>query len=138
MENKYYTPEIEDFHVGFEYEVMIPEKSIWSKEVFFLNDSHIDLVKWVTIQDEFTIHKVRVKCLDQSDVESSLKEYYFFKFTNDTDFEFNIGGLLYCGIFTKTDSMISFYENGWENCIFRGTIKNKSELIKLMQQLNFK
>lgn len=83
MENNlYYTPTIEEFHVGFEYEVMIPEKSIWSKEVFFLNDSHINLVKWVTIQDEFTIHKIRVKTLDQSDIESLGWKLYSQELTN--------------------------------------------------------
>ena len=44
LDSKYYTPLIEEFHPGFEYEIMIPEKSSWSKEVFYLNESHIRLI----------------------------------------------------------------------------------------------
>jgi hypothetical protein len=132
IENKielYYTPEIEEFHVGFEYEVMIPEKSIWSKEVFFLNDSHIDLVKWVNIQDEFTIHKIRVKYLDTEDIES----------LGWVDGEtMGLSGYLFN--WRNEDEKFQMYEDreftqiyNWEDqIIFQGTIKNKSQLKFIM------
>ena len=67
---KYYTPSIEEFRVGFEYEVYVPEKELWSKETFYLDASHINLVKYVNIQTENTLKKVRVKYLDREDIES--------------------------------------------------------------------
>ena len=66
---KYYTPDIAEFHVGFEYEIYVPEKQVWSKEIFYLNESHIDLVKFVGIQIDST-QGVRVKFLDKEDIES--------------------------------------------------------------------
>ena len=68
--NKYYTPGINEFNTGFEYEAYIPEKELWGKEVFHLNQSHINLVKYVDIQDENTLRRIRVKYLDSEDIES--------------------------------------------------------------------
>lgn len=134
--NKYYVPEISEFHVGFEYEVMIPEKSTWSKEVFFLNDSHINLVKWVNIQDEFTIHKIRVKTLDKEDIESlgwkDCDNIY-----NTIRWDFNDYILMF---YKKDNRYLIFRDCGPNNIqtVFNGFIKNKSELIKLQQQLDIK
>ena len=59
MENNlYYTPEISEFHVGFEYEVFDKLHNIWNKENnFFLQQGDF--------KDE-----IRVKYLDQFDIES--------------------------------------------------------------------
>lgn len=143
MENNlYYTPTIEEFHVGFEYEVMIPEKSIWSKEVFFLNDSHINIIKWVTIQDEFTTHKVRVKYLDQSDIESLGWMYDMTDFNNKFVFlvnqRYKINSMYNLVKYDDQDLITISKKDDNSSYIFKGIIKNKSELIKLMQQLNIK
>ena len=75
MENKYYTPSIEEFHVGFEYEVnlsyMFPNEvddPTWKSYKFSGMAFNIDL----TLQlDNNTI---RVKHLDREDIESLLNE----------------------------------------------------------------
>ena len=73
MENKYYTPEIEEFCVGFEYESRIAGyDDEWTKETTYAMfrdgwESNIDdvLAMYKDGGDEF-----RVKHLDSSDIES--------------------------------------------------------------------
>lgn len=63
---KYYTPDISEFHVGFEYEQITtnyPDKNNWQKAVVRTErDSPYQL--WITNGT------VRVKHLDQEDIES--------------------------------------------------------------------
>jgi hypothetical protein len=139
MENKYYTPELEEFHVGFEYEVMIPEKNLWSNEIFHLNDSHINLIKYVKLQDEFTKNKIRVKHLDIEDIDSlgwdcdlnstgryEYKDYMLYNFNNSNTFTIKAKR----GFVKYGQAFVGF------DVLFEGIIKNKSELKKLMKQLN--
>lgn len=47
MENKYFTPDIEDIHVGYEYEQLINQ--VWTKEIFAKGSylpENIDLLHW--------------------------------------------------------------------------------------------
>lgn len=134
--NKYYTPEISEFHVGFEYERLWLhiEPPKWEKETFYLNDSHIKLMQYSLTDIE---PLARVKFLDQEDIES-------------LGWEFN--GTFYTikniWILRKfEDSLIIYkdYSNGklthpWmyedsTDTFFEGTIKNISELKRLMKQL---
>jgi len=142
VKNKYYTPEIEEFHVGFEYEVKVPEGKCWSKEIFHLNELHIKLIKHVAIQDEFTHRAIRVKYLDKDDIESLGWSYDHDMKESDEN------------IYNK-DNWMMLHENGKISITYRDpckneevmiklrttevyniTIKNKSELKKLMKQLN--
>ena len=136
MENKYYTPNIEEFRIGFEYEVYIPEKELWSTETFYLNNSHIDVIKYVNIQTENTLRKVRVKYLDKSDIESlgfekspDEPEEWFWNYKGD----FNIQ--LYFN--DKIENLdrgigISMYN---DSLVFSGYIKNKSELQQVLKMI---
>lgn len=142
MENKYYTPAIEEFHIGFEYEVLCnPTKSSeddpayyleWSEETFYLNESHINLVKYVDIQDRVDKEgSIRVKLLDQQDIE-------------DLGFVYNSGMLQqdFIGYDKDIFKLIKFKNNnkvmifGKEYItLFEGIIRNKSELKKILQQV---
>lgn len=121
---KYYQPEIEEFHIGFEYE-WLNDEGTWIKE-----DSPIEISK--ENFDEQT-YGLRVKYLDQQDIEDCGWEY------SNTSREieyYNIEEIsLYHDII---DHEISIYkiDCDWESCEFRGTVKNISELKKLMKQLN--
>lgn len=128
MENNlYYTPTIEEFYVGFEYEVLALPGDEWvkvklTKDNFYLNTdrvlNHIDQCK--------------VKYLDQSDIES-----LGWRFEKDI-YRLNDYNLHFNKVLTITKEFIL---NNMKLCmttIFEGNIKNKSELIKLMQQLNIK
>ena len=143
MENNlYYTPTIEEFHVGFEYE--------YNSEIFedWKTCNSADLEDcYHAVQDisQNLETKYRVKTLDQSDIESlELNGFEITEYVEESHLEFTwFKGIELFGLLTFTDKMISFYEYNYStreysDCIFRGTIKNRSELIKLMQQLNIK
>jgi len=133
MENNlYYTPTIEEFHVGFEYEEYQFLERNWKivKCEFIKPDTIID-PKWF-----------RVKTLDQSDIESLGWKLYSQELTNrsnwccfrNTQLEMYIQ--LDNNYFPR---LLNFKSRGGDHIgNFKIKIKNKSELIKLMQQLNIK
>lgn len=134
MESKYYTPEIEEFHVGFEYE------AFHSKEWFFEEGGN----QWVkskvslgtdilTLNYAINCDFVRVKYLDREDIES-------------LGWKAGVQGLAVDGYsgweeFKKDDYRMVLSDNQGliivcrNHTSFSGTIKNKSELKKLLKQL---
>jgi len=137
MKSSYYTPSIEEFHVRFEFE----EKSsgLWTKQKYnkyspILTSSIHDKygVMYDTVQDYINLNVVRVKYLDKEDIESlGFKEYY-----NDSErnvwFQLNEFSL---NLAEYTDFNIGIIDHS-DFTLFRGTIKNKSELKVLLRQLN--
>lgn len=144
MKNKYYTPSIEEFHVGFEYEVQANDDSTEfekltiekSKRDFeFLNRYALNNINY----------DVRVKYLDKEDIES-----LGFIETSNNWFTIDAPGKL--GYWTQVvldfrwmdkvkpykDISISGKRGIENDIIFRGVVKNKSELKKLLTQLNIK
>ena len=133
-DNKYYTPEIEEFRVGFEYELF--KDSEWFKTMVYnhsigkdINIEIKDMGHWQTGL------KPRVKYLDKEDIESLgwiktiHKTVECFKLNNNYLFHFNESN-----IFISIDVISEINTTQ----LFRGVIKNKSELKKLMQQFNIK
>lgn len=135
MENKYYIPSIEEFHVGFEYE----ELEMGSKEKF--NKTILD--EWDGLSgyidgttDLYEIargrKKVRVKYLDKEDIESLGFEVYdkyedhFIKDNTVIHYRNEAGELYPIDIFIGKQSYMFM------------RIKNKSELKILLKQLNIK
>lgn len=152
MENKekYYTPSIEEFFIGFEFEEefknyhwskMIKAKSdVYSFEKLKLDTSH----SISRIISKIKQNRVRVKYLDSEDLK---------------EIGFQIHPTSYSAVYKKDDILISFswdmkkiqisrivmtqpddfecsYEfSGREEKIFLGIIKNKSELQRLLKQL---
>lgn len=154
MENNlYYPPTIEEFYVGFEYEIKI--KDNWRKKSTTISDfSPISDYDGMSILEEDLISNIiRVKTLDQSDIESlgwrfktkgPFRTWYtgsdsWFNNTIPTGdsgryWSFELShDIKYNGIIIKAGT-----NYGDTDTFFEGTIKNKSELIKLMQQLNIK
>lgn len=160
---KYYTPEIEEFHVGFEYEVMLwknrgvimdfKEKTVtpiegsesesWIKKVvndddYGREDNPFDGFSY-RIQEQ----KCRVKYLDREDIESL---GFFCHATDERVFHSEKGIIINIGWGSPVKKGITlaivspvFDESKMsivhENYLFNGTIKNKSELKKLLKQL---
>ena len=134
MESKYYTPAIEEFHVGFEYEAQEIEQSgssvDWQEYVFEINDSLELLFKpndWYELP--------RVKYLDKEGIES-LK----FKHIGAGWFE---SKELDCRVRKWKGLEVDIYKN-WSHLnvteqnelkCFTGEIKNKSEFKKILKQL---
>jgi len=129
MENKYYTPIIEEFYIGFEYEHLLKD-----------NFTGCSILCYPDIEDvyyDIPLNKVRVKYLDKSDIES-------LGYTQLTDDCFYISGISYRGrldceirILIRDTVLIYILDKDDNNYIlFTGIIKNKSELIKLLKMLN--
>lgn len=148
-ENKYYTPSIEEFHVGFECEFNNPMQSnTWKKEICDQDTISIvyDTCEHEDYKGEFA-DTFRVKYLDKEDIESlgweytgQKDDYGFLLFTKNIEIGFNSGNLLTLryspvnhGIWIKRQTY-----GLWGNDVneFPFTIKNKFELAKLMKQLN--
>jgi len=135
--NKYYTPKVEEFHVGFEYEAKSNIGGNFFKTAF--GDSNGEYTNELSdLYLDIKLNQIRVKYLDREDIESlgfkdSVFERQNFGF-NDTTY-FNIKNLGRENHYT-----IKYREeNSWgggEGILFQGQIKNKSELRKLMYQLN--
>ena len=60
-DNKYYTPSIEEFHVGFEYEYVNSKTEGWTNTTFIRGRGFVE---------PYGDGEVRVKKLDQEDIES--------------------------------------------------------------------
>ena len=124
-ENKYYTPEIDEFYVGFEFEDSYGDEEYAKNSIDKLN---IEDVISSFLDKEVDI---RVKHLDKQDLielgfnpDPSCERYYEFN-------EYQ----LYVDI--HPDFNITIY-NDDPIIIFQGSIKNKSELIKVLKMLGIK
>lgn len=128
-EKKYYTPEVEEFYVGFECEKVIPH-SDGGHQISLTNIEQKPFV----IKDVFHIPSneaecswFRVKYLDKEDIESlewNQIEYDTYQYKNEDFYlEFN------------PEYKTIIYSKMLGHWLFSGDIKNKSELSKLMKQL---
>lgn len=123
-ENKYYPPELSEFHIGFEYEVQNKENGQWEKFDMGIIDWSDEYRK--EIEDGLT----RVKYLDKSDIES---------------FGFNKTEWKSTAIYKKDHYLLSWFDNEAISIdeflteiphqIFRGFIKNKSELKFILKRI---
>lgn len=155
-ENKYYTPEITEFHVGFEYEV---KGSNNIEFTWFKTTYENDLVN--KTDDNFSINlsrfmyrlnhqTIRVKYLDKEDIESLGFKYHEL---HNLDYTVKQSILLFNRlIYSERDNKeievkINYNtRNNWcliyqsvnddlDNTRFSGYIKNKSALKQLLKQL---
>ena len=162
MENKYYTPDIEEFHVGFEYEEFY--KETWRSVLY--SGMGTTLYNFYSGNES-----IRVKYLDQEDIESlgfeakdrngygSAEDHFLLE-----EKEYGVGikkGIL--SIHLK-DHMGGNYGKGSEyilinpipesnyqlysmqyfgdssfkiSTLFKGTIKNKSELKRVLKTIGY-
>ena len=123
-QNKYYTPDISEFHVGFEYECSSDKGELWYSVIIE------QLKDYLTLEDDLRYDLVRVKYLDKEDIEGLgfehvgslwFKDINNFKIRKWKDRELDI--------------YKHYISDNEDQLIFRGSIKNKSELVKLLKQL---
>jgi len=137
MESKYYTPTIEEFHVGFKFQVLSQdgnrtEDEDWNNQ-FLGYETIYDFNEesWrENIECYLVLNAIRVKLLDREDIES-----LGFTYLHETSFLFNTRFHL-----TSNETYINISDNLYNGTrvIFDGIIKNKSELQKLLIQLGIK
>ena len=138
--NKYYTPTIEEFHVGFEYQF-----NDFGTDGNLLSDWQKATIKCGTQIDDINrkednknVYSLRVKLLDREDIISldweldSIveKECFYIHKTSSLQNDIRL-------VFREKESSIEINSSKFGEC-FYGIIKNKSELKKLMNQLNIK
>jgi len=134
MENKYYTPEIEEFHVGFEYESNYL-KNKWTKCVLEIKNIASFFDSYIL---DATPLEFRVKYLNREDIEECNWKFYseeneFDCIEYQADFKRN-DWRLQC--WKENQYTIERFDALGKTVWFCGTIKNKSELQKLMKMLN--
>lgn len=147
MESKYYTPDLSEFYVGFEFEMFSGNKWFNIKRT-----NHFD-----NFENKLKAEEIRVKYLNEDDlknfgltkeeynlkdypflgyyhVDLKIKEYNLYKFTTKyTYLQFWYSPNIkndYCNLI-----ITCFNDKDNLNCHFKGYIKNKSELQKLLKQL---
>jgi hypothetical protein len=147
QENKYYTPSLEEFHVGFEYE--------WSSEAISAMLRTRPTPSWQTkkvenftdliyLEADLTIDLIRVKYLDSQDIIDLGWSYIPDNSTGDGNFRwyaayngFGKWELKYYGCvedFPELNCQLIIKFEGRH--MFIGVIKNKSELSRIMKMLN--
>ena len=141
---KYYTPSIEEFHVGFEYEVLSsPSEDKWKK--CKIRPKSCRLQQIVDFGGTVGLNDFRVKYLDKDDIESlgfyetKLKDSNEVVYLKDVNQGFNTGYTVALSINHNSFVTISYksfssYMN--KEYSIDVIIKNKSELARLLKQLN--
>ena len=131
--SKYYTPDREEFHVGFEYQSLWGLEGIneeWHDEVYSEKDCVNNLCG-----------TLRVKHLDREDIESlggvKIKDVHNGKHPSYDCFSFERPKYeWFVVMFNYTDNWCTIHmENHTEDIRFYGAIKNKSELKKVLKML---
>lgn len=152
-EPKYYTPAIEEFHIGFEFEF---ETGINGWKKFILQNDRVDST-FKNVRDFSS--QFRVKVLDEEDIESlEFKKRLNNQWIGWNDYILETisgeyGYFLTCTLHVpRMDGLYKIYvhrhlnnekndietqlKNGESELVFKGKITNKSELKKTLKQLN--
>lgn len=142
--DKYYTPEMEEFCIGFEYDekyIANTDNPEWiSKVATYHRDGKYNVnegcIEDISRDDDNGWVEYRVKYLDKTNIES-LGLTYDAENSFGKDYPtFNIGiYIMYSSMNSHRISLL-YIHNGMEFYVFDGIIKNKSELAKLLKQLN--
>lgn len=131
--NWYYTPELEEFHIGFEYERLNSYQNEYEELIYEGNIGSKDLQKY--------INDIRVKYLNEEDIQdilgienvgNGIDLKFVWSKSNVTYYEFEYNVLIKTLYVTRC-ATIDYID---DVIIFEGTIKNKSELKKLLKQLD--
>lgn len=165
MENKYYTPELNEFHIGFEYEMKSTfgdgtvktleqyNAAEWNKETYTLRSfPYVD--RTMTGKNSQTLPPaIRVKYLDAEDIiNEGFSEEYLPNVFHDDDlikgYSLTQSDTVFYNVFLDTEnSTVGVWkqviynevsENWTAHILFNGVISNLSEFRRLMKQLNIK
>jgi hypothetical protein len=139
MTKEYYTPTIEEFHIGFEFEKYDNRPATYKENDFKPTNWHKHTYNLTSIRlSQLGTHlynkTLRVKYLDKLDIESlgfigqEANSVYFKKD--------NIRLVHWLNDPVRVTSIYKIYSAIEEEKIFDGTIKNISELKVLLKQLN--
>lgn len=145
MENKYYTPKIEEFYAGFQFEEQSISGLMYHKKEFRFDwfDLKSKIIKGLDS------NKIRVKCLDREDIEDCGFKF-FSKIENQSVLTFHNEDLnLMLGFYYDTSEIVIITRDPSKSDTYLKTaqdphrtgflkIKNKSEFKKLLKQVIWK
>jgi hypothetical protein len=137
---KYYTPEIEEFYVGFEYEIEYYDHGHgggWIK--MDTSNPHDIYQRKKELESNSKVVAVRVKYLDREDIES----LDFAREPVKYHHSFIRGDYKLCYLSDDNPTELTILKRKKSNylgeskykLIFVGTIKNKSELKRILKQI---
>ena len=146
--NKYYTPDISEFYVGFEYEAEDLWDNgisrVWKHQVFEGEETRTYFI------EELQNNEMRVKYLDSDDIESLGFEFKYneknnenIAFTKKYDNHPRYDNQYVDIIWNHVSNHILICEGDNETCWsdwvtrFSGKIKNKSELKRTLKQIGY-
>lgn len=141
MENKYYIPNIEEFHIGFEYEGLERDgsfsKRIYGKEKIFNN--YID--NFSNLELYINTNQIRVKYLDKEDIESLGFKLIINSIADNYLFQLNLEDNKLVHLIYYKKAKLIFISKGdnesqycdWKTLYNKGFIKNKSKLKELLK-----
>ncbi len=135
IENKFYTPSLEEFHAGFEFEFKYTDGT-WHKTIILSPEDFFNLKKMLSNS------VLRVKMLDREDIESCGFDYSHTS-NQDVDFYFHNSITLKTGgevkVQIRYDQRTNMFSIDtltpkWDSTCFSGKIKNKSEFKIILEQ----
>lgn len=141
METKYYVPEIEDFHVGFEYEILLPDGKYHKRICGVTGVKHPGLEEYKDEMMAIAHAITRVKKLDCDAIRelgwefikqhggTDCFDFELRDFSLSVDFDFR--GKIWIRIYDGSDIDDEYN-------YFSGILKNKSDLEKLMKIIEVK
>ena len=133
MENKYYIPKIEEFHVGFEYEEFYSRNwKIKTLDITNIKEGSQGGNDFEEVIDYIENKQIRVKYLDGQDLED-------LGFTTYDDSTYDRGQyqIDFDRLQRKEGQGVGIViYNDVPEIVFSGYIKNKSELKRLLEQLD--
>lgn len=155
-ESKYYTPDISEFYVGFEFEEDVQGNNLWTK--YFLTRNDLKNLEYATtnefddILNNLKKEQVRVKYLDEKDIlslgfefDKTNKMRYWYKWEQYNERIQEDKSYRYWNLYLVHDPdenlikvTADISDGNQDEKFFEGIIKNKSELKKLLEQLNIK
>ena len=142
MIDKYYTPEIEEFHPGFEFESYNNLDWYHKKDVSGWNKIVYDKVAYMKhpidqIKAALGRKWARVKYLDQEDMESLGFEETYDDAEGNVYYELGGIALWTAEHLRENITIIDNVTEREDNAIFKGVVKNKSELKRILKQIGY-
>lgn len=136
-ESRYYTPTIEEFHVGFEYEIwddMNDGDYQWFPTIFGGIIGKLSALQYsvdiTVVNNILNQGGIRVKYLDREDIES-----LGFKYLGRGDREIYVRGEWELQTFVYPVFQVRVTNNVGSTRFFNGELKNKSELKRILKQI---
>ena len=143
METTHYVPKIEELHVGFECEIQDTKSysNLWKEAVVGFSPTGAGMSLCVTrysaliIEDLYTWLRVRVKYLDQEDIEELGWEFKYEEEGNPNTMYYHGAHSLIHSPNNRILITMRDEERKLDHTAFVGTCKNKSKLKILMEDI---